>query len=91
MKRIMTKERFKGLKGDEAYRRAVAEAYQEVLSFLTEAIGPTSLADEPLLAAALEAFALVLRKNMRDEELEIYNDVRNLGVTGFGVVKKTEE
>ena len=91
MKKIMTKERFEGLKGEEEYRRVVAECYQEVLNFVTEAIGTTFGADEPLLAAALEAFARTLKENMRDTELEIYEEIRKLGVTGFGVTKKTEE
>lgn len=91
MKKIMTKERFKGLKGDKEYREEVAKAYQEVLNFVTEAIGITSIADEPLLAAALEAFAKTLKENMGETELEIYEDVRKLAVIGFGITKKTEE
>ncbi len=91
MKKIMTKERFEGLKTDEEYRIAVAEAYQEVLNFVTEAIGPTSLADEPLLCAALEVFARTLKSDMGKREFEIYEDISRLEVTGFGVTKKKEE
>ena len=91
MKKIMTKERFEGLNGDKEYREEVAKAYQEVLNFVTEAIGTTSLADEPLLAAALEAFAKTLKANMRETELEIYEDIRKLEVVGFGTTKKKEE
>ena len=91
MKKIMTKERFEGLRTDEEYRTEVAEAYQEVLNYVTEAIGVTSLADEPLLAAALEKFAETLKANMRPTELEIYEDISKLTVTGFGVTKKKEE
>ena len=91
MKKIITKERFEGLSGDKEYREEVAKAYQEVLNFVTEAIGTTSLADEPLLAAALEVFAKTLKENMRETELEIYEDVSKLAVTGFGITKKIEE
>ena len=91
MKKIMTKERFKGLKTEEEYRQAVAEGYQEVLDFVTNAIGPTSMADEPLLCAALEVFAKTLKENMRPTERKIYEKVRQLGVTGVGIPKKTEE
>ncbi len=91
MKKIMTKERFEGLKGDKEYREEVSKAYQEVLDFVTEAIGPTSLADEPLLAAAFEVFANTLKANMRETELEIYEDIRKLEVVGFGTTKKKEE
>lgn len=91
MKKIMTTERFEGLKGDKEYREEVAKAYQEVLNFVTEAIGTTSMSDEPLLAAALEVFAKALKENMRKTELEIYEDVSKLGVTGISLPKKTEE
>ena len=91
MKKIMTKERFAGLKTDEEYKQAVAEGYQEVLDFVTNAIGPASMTDEPLLAAALEVYAKTIKENMRDTEKEIYEEVRQLGVTGIGIPNKREE
>lgn len=91
MKKIMTKERFKGLHSDEEYRRAVEECYQEVLDFVTTAIGRTHVSDEPLLCAAFETFARVLKANMRGPELEIYEEVKNFEVIGFNTQRKIEE
>lgn len=92
MKKIMTKERFAGLeKTDAKYKEVVENCYQEVLDFVSGAIGTASMTDEPLLAAALETYANALKANMQDTEKEIYEYVKELGVTGYMVQKKTEE
>lgn len=91
MKRIMTAERFRGLHGEEEYREAVEECYQEVLDFVTTAIGQIHVSDEPLLCAALEVFARTLKANMREPELGIYEEIKKLAVIGFNTQGKIEE
>lgn len=93
MKKIMTKERLAGLpKNDEAYLNMAEEAYQEVLNIVSEAIGPTSLSDEPILCAAFEDYAKKLKERMAERELKIYERVRTFDTTGFEIKRrKTEE
>ena len=89
MKRILTEEKVKETKNFEQFFKMLSNCYQETLDFVAETINPVSVVDEPLLCAALEAYAGAIKGNMDDEAKRIYKALKELPVTGASMgIKK---
>ena len=91
MKKIMTPERFKGLKSSNEVKRELVKGYQETLDYLTVAVGSVATADEALLAAALERFADALKGDMSSADYKIYKDLKRLKVKSINAIIKEEK
>lgn len=91
MKKILTKEITQNLKTEEDYKNVAEDGCREIIKFLIETIGTVSMSDEPLLVAALEIYAKILKENMRDTELKIYEKAKQTSVEVAVIPKPTEE
>lgn len=88
MKHILAEKKIE--KNVEQAGKVILEAYGEVLEFLPQAIGNTHELDEPLLCAALEAFADGIKAQMSEELLEVYKNLKEVKVTTTMVTAKLE-
>lgn len=85
MKRIMTSEKVKEAKSFEDFMGAIQSCYQEMLDSVAKSLCPVAVVDEPLLCAALEAFACAVKTNMDPEAVAIYETLKGLPVTGASI------